>query len=797
MNTIYNIGQMNVTVMSGGGRHFPKPLADYRVDAGIEGPGGVNLDPTKTEYLSTPINSSLQCVGTSFFWAGWVRSVDFNNGDYIVSISAAATTSIFDISYSAGVITAQIFAGATNGSFRDVTIGTTTASERWWFIAMWLDIGAGTFNLQVNNGTVASVATSTVIQTAAAPLQFGARSGANTHEGQLLSWCFGKAVPTAGELTFLYNSHSARVYSEVASGQPTLQAKLTSWWNLDDATGGNRLDSVGGNHLTPQFASGTGPVKMAAMTRWLDQSGNANHIVCSTEMNQRPLWIDSRQNGLGVIRHTRRGVDGVGSYGQSGNLALSTRKDLTVLSVVKTAPGGNGSFPWSNWNGSSGIYVQIPATGTRTDEVDNAGGVAGVLTVPAADTYRLLGFQYSSLPTNGLMCFQNGTSGSSRSHATTLTGANAFEIGREQSAGNYHSGDQGDLLIYSDFINPSQLLTIQRRLNSRWGFTVGLPDQYISPRWAGGNYTPGVVRCANDHILVFDRFNSATNRIQACRSRNFGRTWEEPFEVAAPTSTTTALTNSGTCKLSDDSLLLTIGVTPTSGTARVEVWRSTDNGFTWSLRSSVISAGGHSSVYPYGRIISVTVSGNPQLWMPVYGVTGAVSESLLMQSTDNGVTWTLRSVIAADTGTLHFNETSVIGTGGTNYLAIVREESPAGEVGDLYQVTSTDSGATWSAPVYKFDGVSPLLINSLVSGILLFRTYREGATVGSKGIFAHRTTDGGTNWGSAKQLWRNPGGTAFTGYLDVVPVSATEYGGAFRNEGATCTWTRFADSLIP
>ena len=184
--------------------------------------------------------------------------------------------------------------------------------------------------------------------------------------------------------------------------------------------------------------------------------------------------------------------------------------------------------------------------------------------------------------------------------------------------------------------------------------------------------------------------------------------------------------------------------------------------------------------------------------MPAYaGGSGPFTESLLLQSTDGGVTWTIRSIIAAHTSSFDFSETSVIQVSGSNLLAITREDknSPPGEIGDLYSETSSDGGLTWTSPSLQFDGTSPSLINSPVSGILLLTTHRINDPY--FGVLARRTTNGGSTWGAAYQFYNrsSTGNSAFIGNPSAI-VIGTKIGVGYRDDSAHVQWVLIDDSSI-
>lgn len=194
--------------------------------------------------------------------------------------------------------------------------------------------------------------------------------------------------------------------------------------------------------------------------------------------------------------------------------------------------------------------------------------------------------------------------------------------------------------------------------------------------------------------------------------------------------------------------------------------KSTDNGYTWSDKIAVVNPLTH-WLATFGRIVELT---DGTLLLPGYGkdIDKTKTASILLQSTDKGDNWTLRSIIAIDnTDTISYNETSVLALSNQNLIATARS-TDAGA--NLYKMASTDGGHTWSAPVVLFDGVSPDLIHLNNGNILLCLGDR---TLPDNGIRCHISQDNGSTWhGSIMVYTANPADSVSDiGYPSVVQLS--------------------------
>jgi Neuraminidase (sialidase) len=176
----------------------------------------------------------------------------------------------------------------------------------------------------------------------------------------------------------------------------------------------------------------------------------------------------------------------------------------------------------------------------------------------------------------------------------------------------------------------------------------------------------------------------------------------------------------------------------------VYIMRSKDKGKSWTKpeRSDGIYSfyGGKGAVSPYGKIIQLA---GGTLVMPVYFEfpDGRGNESYIFRSKDGGKTWGDPSLLAK-----HYNETAVVGLGGTKLLAAMRSEKG----GHLAVIRSEDGGHAWSEPVQiTVDSEHPADLIRLENGWVLM-TYGERNP--PRGARAVRSRDGGKTWDMDKKI---------------------------------------------
>lgn len=135
-------------------------------------------------------------------------------------------------------------------------------------------------------------------------------------------------------------------------------------------------------------------------------------------------------------------------------------------------------------------------------------------------------------------------------------------------------------------------------------------------------------------------------------------------------------------------------------------------------------------------------------------------QTALLESSDGGVTWAFKSIIAPATVGKTFNEADIVNTVPDNWIAYIREDTGAND--NLYRSISTDNGATWSTPVLIdtkiMNGRQPNLTKLDDGSIVLATGDRTGTSgyAGSAGDVVHgtdttgitvfRSTDNGTTW---------------------------------------------------
>ena len=201
----------------------------------------------------------------------------------------------------------------------------------------------------------------------------------------------------------------------------------------------------------------------------------------------------------------------------------------------------------------------------------------------------------------------------------------------------------------------------------------------------------------------------------------------------------------------------------TASTATVATFSSTDNGASWTQGTATYtppSGANPSSLRTDEQPIELA---DGTIVDSTY-VTGAngLSNSILMQSTDGGATFSRRGVIAAATSAVGYNEAGIAQLANGTLAAIIRTSYPsASQVTNLRWATSPD-GVTWSTPTdllasfngaaaTAMPGINPQLV-LMSNGILVMSSGRDNSGNGNNWV--GMSTDNGASW-TAQLTFRN------------------------------------------
>lgn len=171
------------------------------------------------KYLSLDDNAALSAGDIDFTWSAWVYATSkpayFSR---IISKRSAATNACYDISWEVDIDRLAFAIFSSGGTFA-ITKATTFGSlplNTWCWLCAWHDSVGNTVNIQINNGTVNSVATGTVVpNNSTAQFRIGdlQQTGSREWVGRIDEVGFWKRVLSADDRTALYNAGAGLAYA--------------------------------------------------------------------------------------------------------------------------------------------------------------------------------------------------------------------------------------------------------------------------------------------------------------------------------------------------------------------------------------------------------------------------------------------------------------------------------------------------------------------------------------------------------------------------------------------------------
>jgi len=205
--------------------HGSNTLTDINTvlyDTGKVG-NAAKFEVANSEYLSHVDNPALSAGDIDITWGCWVNIESFATSRAIIS-KLYGTNSEYVLYYHTNndELALTIFS-TTNGTVYATTLGSPSTAT-WYFVLGWHDHTANTINIQINNGTVDSVAHTYGIYDSNSDFSVGGWSGEDYYDmdGLVDEAFIYKRVLTADERTWLYNSGNGRGYSSV-SGIPGIK----------------------------------------------------------------------------------------------------------------------------------------------------------------------------------------------------------------------------------------------------------------------------------------------------------------------------------------------------------------------------------------------------------------------------------------------------------------------------------------------------------------------------------------------------------------------------------------------
>ena len=469
------------------------------------------------------------------------------------------------------------------------------------------------------------------------------------------------------------------------------------------------------------------------ITQWSDKSGNARHATASG--TSRPTYRATGQNGRGSIEFN--GTSNFFSVGTTGAFNfLHNGTDSLVVMVFKAGTASNPDTYYGlidNCSASSAnigynllfddrssvprnnAIVSFVAKGASGQAVSSNVGLdsltpnsyhiymerlrASNATASVRSNMYIDGYSFS-IENNTL------TNSVSASNHTSTTRIGSLVSGDGFLAGNCVE------VIFCNNPNTSEWANVQRYLSGKWA--IEIDDLTLTSLARISNATsaydafPNIYKTSGGLVTLF---RSGTNHVGSkgtvtrSLSSDGGANWSVTANVI--TDATFDLRDANGLVLDNGDILcgtnLYVFGTPAAGSGGI--YRSTDNGATFTQVSTVAPRSGYTMWYPFSHWHKI----GSDIYATIYTYETAASSwrSEIWKTSDEGVTWSFVSQLAGN-----YNETSVINTSGNNWLAVARAGDET--VNQMAYFTSSDNMATWSSATlttFGVQAVSPNLVD--------------------------------------------------------------------------------------
>jgi hypothetical protein len=259
---------------------------------------------------------------------------------------------------------------------------------------------------------------------------------------------------------------------------------------------------------------------------------------------------------------------------------------------------------------------------------------------------------------------------------------------------------------------------------------------------------PGIVNYGAGELQVFCTEASGhaggERGMPSWRSLDGGLTWT--FD-ATVTSSTTARDPCGFVTSAGTTLVTCFAPAGAEGSF---VYRSTDKGATWSSR---IGLHGYDDPDTYSACSGPVVQlAGGKLLASVYTrpAAGGDWSSVVVSSTDDGLTWSDPVLVAEGAGGRSFQEPNLLLLGNGDIVCFHRST-----LGVVFRSVSSDGGATWSAPQSVIGGLQgrPNAVLTSDGTVILMNRPTDYAR---RGVYC-ASSDNGVTWGTLGVLTKGAG----------------------------------------
>lgn len=453
-----------------------------KADAGIlVGPGGAaSFASTNNEYLTAADNTDFSIGQNSFSISTWVQIANKNNNySFVAKYDVQDNSREYVLRYNRTDDRFEFVVsnnGKENGEIvvQADSLGSPNVGEFYHLVATHNSV-TDVITLVVNNrfqdtsNFVFNVFDGSSVFTIGASGEDNDDPNANiaaTHfylDGRVALTGFWKKTLSSTERSLLYNGGAGLRYRDIETTS-SLLTSLISYYNLDDAAGGNRLDShtaVGPYHLSERVAAGNidlGEGVQGVAVGWNDQSFNGFNFAPASN-SVAPIIVADSGDGLNNRPAVR--FDGVDDLVSSTIVTASSNYTFIVVASY-AANTANMEF-FDSDTGAERLRFDAE-TNVTAGQLGFFTNFDGLSEQPLSSGPQLL--SYVLTQGTGGSIFRDGT----------LIGAGTYNtstgINGSANIGQLFRGDIAEVILYNQALSTEELNRVQCYLASKYNITV-------------------------------------------------------------------------------------------------------------------------------------------------------------------------------------------------------------------------------------------------------------------------------------------------------------------------------------
>jgi hypothetical protein len=249
------------------------------------------------------------------------------------------------------------------------------------------------------------------------------------------------------------------------------------------------------------------PADNSSVTTWSDVSGNGNNALAS--------GTPTFQSDSGNLINSNPVISFTGSNSFSSiDIRAGTRPNLTIVAVYKSRGSGNREGVWGIDDGGWDRFFL--ARWSANDGLISVGNSANVTNTGVIGTPTLVTTVMRYNVSNGTTVYRNGESVVTTTDNASPTSAYSNMLIGSGGSGLNFTGDIAEVIIFSQALSTSDLLTVNGYLNSKYSLSIAsgnLPVPATAPTFNSFALTGSLVTATYRSAITINANVSQTSKV--------------------------------------------------------------------------------------------------------------------------------------------------------------------------------------------------------------------------------------------------------------------------------------------